>query len=324
MSMNFPLLNVRIARKATEALDICTFELVSSDGAPLPAFSAGSHVDVHVPGGLTRQYSLCNAPTESHRYLVAVLKDPATRGGSSAMHDAVREGDVIQISAPKNHFPLVHEARRHLLLAGGIGVTPILCMAERLAVVHADFEMHYCTRSPARTAFRERIGASAFARNVRFHFNDGPAEQKLDIDALLASQADDTHLYVCGPKGFMDAVLDRARARQWPQARLHYEFFSSSEPATSDNDGSFEVELASTGKIVVVPAGKTIVQALGEAGVEVQMSCEQGVCGTCLTRVIGGVPDHRDLYLTPEEHAANDRFMPCCSRSISPRLVLDL
>lgn len=321
--MNASELKVRVARKSLEAVDICTFELVDVNGGPLPAFSAGSHVDVHLPNGLTRQYSLCNDPAESHRYLIGVLRDPGTRGGSRAMHERVHEGDVLAISAPKNHFPLAHEARRHLLLAGGIGVTPILCMAERLAIAGAEFEMHYCTRSRERTAFHDRIAASEFAPRVRFHFDDGAPAQKLDIAALLATPQPGVHLYVCGPKGFMDAVLGTARARGWPEAQLHYEFFTA-EVVKSDSDESFEVKLASSGRIVVVPKDKTVVQALAESGVEVQTSCEQGVCGTCLTRVLEGVPDHKDMYLTPEEQAANDQFTPCCSRSKSARLVLDL
>lgn len=320
---NTSTLSVRVAPKQMEAVDICTFELVAVDGGPLPAFSAGSHVDVHLPGGLTRQYSLCNDPTESHRYLIGVLRDPASRGGSQAMHDQVTEGQVLQISAPNNHFPLAHEARRHLLLAGGIGVTPILCMAERLANTGADFEMHYCTRSRERTAFHQRIASASFAPKVHFHFDDGVAEQKLDIAALLATPAGGVHLYVCGPKGFMDAVLNTARAKGWPEQQLHYEFFAGAV-TKSDSDASFEVQLASSGKIVVVPSDKTVVQALADAGVDVQVSCEQGVCGTCLTRVLEGVPDHKDMYLTPEEQAANDQFTPCCSRSRTPRLVLDL
>lgn len=316
-------LRVRVARKAVEAEGISSFELVGADGAPLPAFSAGSHVDVSLPGGLTRQYSLCNDPTETHRYLIAVLRDTASRGGSRAMHDLVHEGDTLTISTPKNHFALAHEAESHLLLAGGIGITPLLCMAERLSNVGAAFQMHYCTRSRARTAFAERISASAFAPRVQFHHDDGPAGQRLDVAALLADRPAGRHLYVCGPQGFMDAVLGSARAGGWPPAQLHYEFFSA-DVAPVAGDAAFEVQLASSGRIVVVPADRSIVRALAEAGVTVATSCEQGVCGTCLTRVIEGVPDHRDLYLTPEEQAAGDQFLPCCSRSRSARLVLDL
>lgn len=205
--MTSPTLNVRVVRKAAEAVDIATFELVAADGSALPPFSAGAHIDVHLPNGLVRQYSLCNDPAETHRYLIGVLRDPASRGGSQAMHDQVRDGDLLRISAPKNHFPLAHEARRSLLLAGGIGITPILCMAERLALTGAEFTLHYCARTPERTAFRERIRRSAYAPRVHFHFDDGAPAQKLDLDATLARPEDGVHLYVCGPKGFIDAVL---------------------------------------------------------------------------------------------------------------------
>jgi vanillate O-demethylase ferredoxin subunit len=321
--MNPASLSVRVERKTQEALDICTFELVDTSGKPLPAFSAGSHIDVQLPGGLTRQYSLCNDPQESHRYLIGVLKDPATRGGSKAMHEAVNVGDTLTISAPRNHFPLAHEAAHSLLLAGGIGVTPILCMAERLAIAGASFEMHYATRSRERTAFHERITRSAFAPKVQFHFDDGAQEQKLQLATLLAAPKAGTHLYVCGPKGFMDAVLKTARDQGWPEPQIHFEYFGAEVKASAD-DGSFEVRLASSGKTVLIPKDQTIVAALAAAGVEILTSCEQGVCGTCITRVLEGVPDHRDLYFTPEEQAQNDQFTPCCSRSKSPLLVLDL
>lgn len=317
------ILTVKVLKKTLEAEEIFSFELVSTDGKSLPPFSAGSHIDVQIRPDLVRQYSLCNDPAESHRYVIGVLKDPVSRGGSTAMHTLVKEGDTLTISAPKNHFLLVHDARRSLLLAGGIGVTPILCMAERLAMAGADFEMHYCTRSPARTAFRQRIESSTFASRVQFHVDDGIAEQKLDLALLLDTPVAGTHLYVCGPKAFMDAVLNMARAKGWPEEQLHYEFFSA-EPIKLDSDGSFEVKLASSGKVVKVGKDQTVVQALAAAGVEVPISCEQGVCGTCLTRVIAGEPDHRDMYLTSEEQAANEQFLPCCSRAKSALLVLDL
>jgi vanillate O-demethylase ferredoxin subunit len=320
---NASTLAVRVARKIDEAQDICSFELVAVDGGPLPAFTAGAHVDVQLPGGISRSYSLCNDPQETQRYLLGVLRDPASRGGSRAMHDTVQEGDVLQISAPKNHFPLAPGAQRSLLLAGGIGVTPLLAMAEQLAHAQADFELHYCSRSAQRTAFRERLAASAFADKVEFHFDDAAPAQKFDLMRLLAAPQAGVHIYVCGPKGFMDAVLISARAQGWPAEQLHHEFFSA-EVLTSDSDASFEIKLASSGRIVMVPKDKTVTQALAEAGIDILMSCEQGVCGTCLTRVLDGVPDHRDSYLTPEEQAANDQFLPCCSRAKTPQLVLDL
>lgn len=321
--MNASRLRVRVARKATEALDICTFELVDTEGRTLPPFSAGSHIDVHLGNGLTRQYSLCNDSAESHRYLIGVLLDPASRGGSRAMHETVHKDDILQISSPKNHFPLVHGGHRSILLAGGIGITPILCMAEHLANTSRAFELNYCTRSRERTAFHERIAASGFRDRARFHHDDGPASQRLDIHGLLAAAQIDAHLYVCGPKGFMKAVLDTARESGWPEEQLHYEFFSG-DATHALQDASFQVKLASSGRVVDVPPHLSIVGALAEFGIEIPTSCEQGVCGTCLTRVLEGEPDHRDLFLTPQERLKNNQFTPCCSRSKSPVLVLDL
>jgi vanillate O-demethylase ferredoxin subunit len=315
-------IEVRVAGKACEAEAICSYELVRLDGAPLPPFEAGAHIDVHLGGNLVRQYSLCNAPGETHRYQIGVLRDAGSRGGSQAMHDHIDTGSVLQISAPKNHFPLV-EAKRTLLLAGGIGVTPILAMAEALAAKGAAFEMHYSARSPERAAFKARIGASRFAGQVHFHYDSGGAAQQLDLAGLLAAPDPGTHLYVCGPQGFIEHVLGAARTRGWPAAQLHVEYFSAAAVDTS-GDAAFEVKLASSGKLVTVPAGKTVIKVLAEQGVEIPYSCEEGVCGTCLTRVLEGVPDHRDMYLTEEEQAANDQFTPCCSRAKTKVLVLDL
>jgi vanillate O-demethylase ferredoxin subunit len=239
------------------------------------------------------------------------------------VHEQLQEGQTLTISAPKNHFPLASGARRSLLLAGGIGITPILAMAEQLARDGADFELHYGARTPVRMAFRERLAAASFASQVHCHFDDGDPAQKLNLPALLAMPPTDLHLYVCGPKGFMDAVLNTARTQGWPEAQLHWEFFGG-EVAVTDGDAPFEVQIASTGQVVVVPRDQPIVKALAHAGVAVQTACEQGVCGTCLTRVLGGTPDHRDAYLTPEEQATNDQLLPCCSRAKSARLVLDL
>ena len=313
---------VKVLRKKQEALGITSFELGKPDGSALPGFSAGSHVDVQVPGGVTRQYSLCNDAAENHRYRIAVLRDPASRGGSVAMHDQLNEGDTLLISEPRNHFPLVH-AKRTLLFAGGIGVTPLLAMAQRLSSIQADFTLHYCTRSPERTAFRDEIAASAFAGNVRYHFDDGPPSQKLALDKVLAKPEPGTHLYVCGPTGFIDWVMKSAEGWGWGKDQVHVEYFGA---ATQDTTGDkpFTVKIASSGATYEVPANQTIVQALQPHGIEILTSCEQGVCGTCITRVLEGECDHRDLYFTDEEKAKHDQFTPCCSRAKSAVLVLDL
>lgn len=315
-------LAVRVITKAREAEGIASFELVRADGVPLPPFSAGSHIDVHVPGGMTRQYSLCNDPAEQHRYRIAVLRDPASRGGSASMHDGVEEGDVIQISEPRNHFALQH-ASRTLLFAGGIGITPLLCMAQRLALTGADFVLHYCSRSPERTAFHDEIKASTFTDRVYFHFDSGEPAQKLDLNAVLGPPAPGMRLYVCGPFGFIDHVVASAKAKKWASEQIHLEYFSAA-PQDSSRDAGFAVKIASTGKTCPVGADESIVEALKRAGIEILTACEQGVCGTCITRVLEGEPDHRDMYFTEEERAKNDQLTPCCSRSRSPLLVLDV
>lgn len=317
------MINVLVASKKAVTDDICIFELVGLDGAELPAFSAGAHVDVNLPDGIIRQYSLCNHSDEKHRYQIGVLRDPASRGGSKAMHQQVNEGDHLQISEPRNLFPLAHDAKHSILFAGGIGITPILCMAERLAHIGASFELHYCTRTPAKTAFVEHIKASSFADNVHFHFDDGDATQKLNAQSLLDTPQPDTHVYVCGPSGFMAHVLDTAEEHQWSAAQLHREYFAASAIDAS-NDGSFEVEINSTGQVVEIPADKSVIQVLDGLNIEIPFSCESGICGTCLTGVLAGEPDHRDFFLTEDEQAQNDQFTPCCSRSKSARLVLDI
>jgi len=314
-------IDVIVAARTREADGIFSYELVRTDGGALPAFEAGAHIDVHIGDGQVRQYSLCNPPSETHRYLIGVLRDAASRGGSRAMHERVQPGTSLKISAPKNHFPLVPAART-LLLAGGIGITPILAMAEALAADDAAFDLHYCARSASLAAFRERLVASRFVDRVHFHFDDAPAGT-LDMAALLAQPDPDARLYVCGPPGFIQHVLATARAQGWAQSRLHTEYFAGVSVDTS-GDQAFDVELVSSGKVVTVPAGRTVIQVLAEHGVDIPYSCEEGVCGTCLTRVLQGVPDHRDMYLTDEEHATNDLFTPCCSRAVSARLVLDL
>lgn len=315
-------LQVRVVGKKVEAEDITSFDLARPDGAPLPAFSAGSHIDVHLPGGITRQYSLCNASHESHRYRIAVLRDAASRGGSNAMHDLVHEGDVLAISTPRNRFAL-HPARHTVLLAGGIGVTPLLCMAERLAQTGADFVLHYCARTRARTAFVGEIAASPMAPNVQVHLDDGDAAQKLDLASVLAAPADDKRLYVCGPAGFITYVVDTAKAMGWAHDHIHLEHFDAPVHDTSE-DQPFEVRIASTGATYVVAPGVSVVNALRDQGIDILTSCEEGVCGTCITRVLEGEIDHRDAYLTDEEKASNEQFTPCCSRARSALLVLDL
>lgn len=323
MAANTPGLDLLVASRTDETSDIVSLELISPTGEDLPAFTAGSHIDVHVPGGPLRQYSLCNDPRECNRYVLGILRDPSSRGGSLGIHTSVQQGDLLQVSEPRNHFALDESAQHSVLLAGGIGVTPILSMARRLSALGHSFEMHYCTRSRANTAFMAQIAESPFAASVQHHFDDGAQQQLLNIPGVFAAPKAGVHVYVCGPGGFMDAVLSTARGAGWQESQLHSEFFSAEVGAT-DGDSSFELVLAKSGKTVTVGAGVTAVDALAAAGIEVPVSCEQGVCGTCLTTVVEGEPDHRDMYLTPDEQAANKQFLPCCSRSKTPTLIVEL
>ena len=324
MSQPVPELSLRVSAKTSAAQDICALELRSPDGAALPRFEAGAHIDLHLGCGLVRQYSLAGDPADTSRYLLGVLLEPESRGGSAAVHRQVNVGDLLGASLPRNHFPLHPDAPYSLLLAGGIGITPLLAMAEQLQREGRDFALHYCTRSAARKAFAERLRDSAWAARVSVHHDDAEPQQRLQLARVLADAPPGSHLYVCGPRGYIDWVLQGAQGAGWEAHRLHREYFGADAPARASADQGFEVELARSARVLRVEPGQTIVQALAAAGVDLPTSCEQGVCGTCLTRVLSGVPDHRDSYLTDEERAANDQMLPCCSRSLSPRLVLEL
>ncbi|WP_043310449.1 PDR/VanB family oxidoreductase [Pseudomonas sp. ML96] len=317
------MLQVLVSRKVLVADGICSFELQSLDGSPLPQFSAGAHIDVHTPAGVTRQYSLCNHPEERHRYLIGVLKDPQSRGGSQAMHEQLEQGQTLTISEPRNLFPLAAEGKKHLLFAGGIGITPMLAMAYELSQRGVDFELHYSFRANASAAFLDVLNEAPFASQVKLYNNAAAPAAMLDAPAVLATPETGVHLYVCGPIGYMEYVLNSAAAQGWPAEQTHREFFSAA-PVEHDGDQPFEVELAKSGQTFHIPADRTVFEVLDEAGIEIETSCEQGICGSCVTRVLQGTPDHRDQFMTDKEHAANDRFTPCCSRSKSPRLVLDL
>lgn len=314
-------MTVLVQAKRLEADGVAGFTLVDPHGRELPAFSAGSHIDVQPEPGLLRQYSLCNSPGATDRYQIAVLREPQSRGGSQAMHDRIAEGDLIQISAPRNHFELAPQAKRSLLLAGGIGITPILAMAQQLYADNADFELHYSARSQAGMAFHSQLTSGPLSERVHCYFDD--EDSRLPIDQLVAEPQAGTHLYVCGPGGYIDFVMQHFKAAGWPESQLHTEFFTA-EGVDTSGDGSFEVVLARSGESYLIPADQTVAEVLLDNDVDLLTSCEQGICGTCVTKVLEGTPEHRDRYLTEAEHAANDCFTPCCSRAKTQRLVIDL
>lgn len=312
--------NVRIRRLRVEAADIRSFELVGAEGQPLQPFEAGAHIDVHLGDGLIRQYSLINTTDADGSYRIAVKLEPNSRGGSRRMH-GVAEGDVLTISQPRNNFRLDPAASHTMLLAGGIGVTPLLGMAYQLAAQKTPFSLDYFARSPDGLAFGEEIERTPFAARARFHLGlDGDA-----VRAELAGRLDvppGTHIYTCGPAPFMQAVRELVAAKSG--LTLHLEYFAADPELANLSAGAFQVKLAKSGKTVVVGADQTIIEALAAAGVEVATSCEQGVCGTCLTTVLAGRPDHRDMLLTEEEQQGGDRILLCVSRCLDQELVLDL
>ncbi|MBN3785526.1 PDR/VanB family oxidoreductase [Burkholderia sp. Ac-20353] len=317
-------LQVKVSAPTCLADDILGYELASLSEAPLPKFEAGAHIDVHLPGGLVRQYSLYDLPDERSRYRIGVLRDPRSRGGSVALHEDVQAGDTLTISVPRNHFALHGGPDQSILFAGGIGITPILCMAQQLTRESRPFKMHYCGRSLSRMALVDRVREMALGNDLQVHIDDGPPEQRLDARASIGVPSPDKRLYVCGPAGFMDHILQTARELGWSDTHLHREYFAGPKIESSDEDAPFEIEIRSCGKVIRVAADQTPANAPLDAGFALPLSCEQGVCGTCMTRVLDGEPDHRDLYLTDDERSRNDCFMPCCSRFKSKRLVLDL
>lgn len=316
------LVEVRLRAILFEAEGIALFEFVDPAGKALPPFKGGAHIDVHVRPGCVRQYSLCNDPVECTRYVVAVQREETGRGGSRAMHDELRVGAMVTISPPRNFFPLVRGATRHLLLGGGIGVTPMMAMVADLEARSEPYHLHYCTRSAERTAFTERLAPLIAAGQVSLHHDGGVPSQGLDVVALLRDYEAGTHLYYCGPAGFMAAV--KAASHHWPKGTVHFEYFAApAEPALETvEDQPFRVKLARSGLELEVPQGKTIVDVLRENDVFIETSCQEGYCGTCLTRCIAGEPEHRDSVL--DEDDRKEFIMVCCSRSKTPVLTLDL
>lgn len=313
-------LKLRVSDIVREAEGISRFEFGDPAGAPLPRFSAGAHVELRVGDGMIRSYSLCNDPAETHRYAVAVLREEGGRGGSIAMHDRVSVGDILEVSTPRNHFPLAgNEALSHLLMAGGIGVTPMIAMIHELEARGARWHMHYCTRSPERTAFLSQLAPLIAAGKVTVHHDEGDPARGLDIAKTLGNFEIGTHLYFCGPPGFMSAV--KAAVGYWPVHTVHCEYFTASEDRPEFKNDPFEIKLRSTGNVLKVPADKTIVDVLREHGHTIDSDCEDGYCGTCITRYLSGDPEHRDTVLSEGERKTY--MMICCSRA-KGTLELDL
>lgn len=310
------MLTLQILKRELQG-EVVLLTLADATGAELPAFTAGAHIDLHLTDNLVRPYSLCGDPADRHCYQLGILKDSQSKGGSLAAH-ALREGESVTVSLPRNLFALDEGAAHSLLIGGGIGITPMLAMAAELHAAGRAFSLHYCARSRSQAAFVAELEKSPWADRVWLHFSD---EQRIDLPAVLSDVPDNTHVYVCGPTRLMDAVSEQANALGYAAEKIHQECFSAEVEVSGK---AFEVVAATSGITVQVLENQTIVEALAQAGLTVCVSCKQGICGSCLTDVIEGEPDHRDSYLTDEEKADGDQILLCCSRAKSARLIIDL
>ncbi|WP_213738721.1 PDR/VanB family oxidoreductase [Bradyrhizobium sp. dw_411] len=315
------LINVRVQGIRYEAEDIFTFELRPAEDTALPSFTAGAHTEILMQDGLERSYSLVNPQHETHRYVVAVARDPQSRGGSKFMCDTLRPGQELQITAPSNDFELDESAAETILIAGGIGITPIWSMLQRLQQINRSWKLFYTARTRKRAAFLAEIleVQSRHPGRVHIAFDQEPQAAGLNLETIVREQPPGAHFYACGPAGLLKA-FEMATASLDP-ATVHVERFASEQAPAP---GGFEVTLAKSRRTFLIPVNKTILEVLLSEGVEVSRSCMEGVCGTCETPVLEGIPDHRDSVLSRREREANKMMMICCSGSKTSKLVLDL
>ncbi|PIF77801.1 vanillate O-demethylase ferredoxin subunit [Variovorax sp. 54] len=316
------MLQVTAARTLTP--HIRELELRSRDGAPLPRFDAGAHLRFTLPGpqgAIERCYSLINATEQTGFYRIAVQRAQASAGGSAYMCEEVRVGTVLRACAPKNDFALAADATQHLLLAGGIGITPIIAMAQVLADAGQSFELHYVARTPENMAYAQWLH-TAYDDRAHLYFDGGDPSQGMPLGTLLAQPHPGVHVYVCGPQPMIDAVLATGEALGWPRSQLHFELFSA--PAVKADDAPFEVELARSHRRLQVGQSTSILDTLIAAGLDPLFDCRRGECGACAVPVLDGVPEHLDYALTPEQKAGNKTMCICVSRARSARLVLDI
>lgn len=316
---------VNVAQRTQETAAIAVFELRAPDDSALPPFTAGAHIELFLRDGLSRCYSLLNDPDERHRYVIGVNLDAAGRGGSAFVHEHLHEGTTLRIGPPRNHFPLDEVAARAghtVLVAGGIGVTPLLSMVARLEAMQSPWTLHYCARSRDTAAFAARLESTAFAHGrVEWHFDRAPGQGSLDLGRLIDEAAAGSHVYCCGPSPMLKAF--EAEVARRADCHGHVEYFAG-VGVPEGTAGRYDVVLAKSGKIVVVKPGETMLDALLDAGVDAPYSCREGVCGTCEVAVLEGTPEHRDLVLSQDERAGGRTMMICCSGCRGDRLVLDL
>ncbi|MCG2624353.1 PDR/VanB family oxidoreductase [Arthrobacter sp. I2-34] len=316
------MFRVKVSEILEETDHIKSFKLVRADGKGFDPYLAGAHIDIVGPTNVVRQYSLCCPPYDLDAYLVAVKRETESRGGSAALHDQLDIGSELEVSAPRNLMQVAETGDRHVLVAAGIGVTPMISMAYQLEREGRSFELHYFARSRELAAFTELLEERCgFAEKVRFHFGIPRDEQPAVLQEILTGLTGGSHVYTCGPEGFMERVLFLA-GPVVGEENVHIEHFQAGELADTSGDTGFEVELDS-GEVFEIPADRSIVEVLQENGVPVDTSCKEGICGTCVMGVLEGEPEHRDNCLSASEKRANDQIATCVSRARSARLILE-
>jgi ferredoxin-NADP reductase len=315
------LMDVRLTDITTVARDTNLYTFARPGGGALPAYKPGAHIDIHIPNGLVRQFSLLNPADNPEAYVVGIKRDAESRGGSRYIFDEMRVGHTVKISAPRNNFPLVENADHVVLVAGGIGITPIWCMVQQLAAQNRSWKLYYSCRSRVDMALLDRLEKFA-PQSTHLHFDDETDGKFLDLAAVFATAPENAHFYCCGPNPMLKAFEAAAAAR--PRSHVHVEYFTPKEEAAAGTLGGFWVELARSGEEYFIPEGKKILEVLYEAGIDVDYSCELGICGECVTRIISGIPEHHDSVLSEEEQAANEKVMICCAGCKTERLVLDM
>ncbi|MDV3123613.1 PDR/VanB family oxidoreductase [Mycobacterium sp. 21AC1] len=309
---------LQISALHRQAEGVLSLELRTVDGSPLPQWTPGAHIEVELAGGIVRHYSLCGSPGDNDVWRIAVLREPAGRGGSKLIHDTVRPGHVIAVRGPRNNFALV-DAGSYLFVAGGIGITPILPMIREVTGRGKRWTLVYGGRTLQSMAFVDELSELP---GGELHIMPQDEYGLLDLDHFLGSPSADTVVYCCGPGPLIDAV--QQRCNNWPRGALHVERFTPSAPSTGTSDGAFEVQLAQSGKCLRVPADRTLLEVLEEAGYQIDNSCRAGICGTCELAVADGIPEHNDDVLSDDERESNEVILPCVSRSKTAVLVVDL
>jgi vanillate O-demethylase ferredoxin subunit len=313
---------IRVAAKRQDTPDIFVYDLVDINGGQLPGFHAGAHIEIEA-GELIRQYSISHFQAEPDRYVLGIKNESSGRGGSKYICANINVGDLIRVRGPHSNFKLQPKASESILIAGGIGITPLLCMAEYLDLQDSPFVLHYFSRSRDHAAFRTLLETARFAPSVVLHFDDGQQIRQGDLAQLIGTPASQRNLYICGPGPMIDWVTDTAISLGWRQANVHFERFAADQLVASRPQTEFFIELTSSDRRILVPPNVSVVQALRDAGLDyIPVSCEEGVCGTCIVEILSGVPDHRDAILTQTERDGNKLFVACCSRSLSPVLKI--